>query len=347
MAVAITAMTGSGRWPMDRFDVGPTAFHGEPWRLLTSVLPHVNALHLLFNVYWLWVFGTLLEEVLGHARLLGLIVLFAAGPMAAEYAVFSGGVGLSGVGYGLFGLLWVLSSRDRRFAGAVDARTARLFVGWFFFCIGLTCLKIMAVANVAHAAGAALGVLVGFAMSARAPARRVLAGVGVPLVIGASLLGATVLRPRINLERDGAKSFALGYEAIQAGRFDDAIRHYRDSVAMNDRDASAWHNLGVAYSGAGRGEEAVAAYRRSYDIDRHGAQHRSAFVHASQRLALEVQERGDHDRALALLRELVALGLDDAATWLLIEQSHRSLGHAAEADEARDHAVKLLPRDGR
>jgi membrane associated rhomboid family serine protease len=347
MAVVVTLMTASGRWPVERFEVGPTAFHGEPWRLLTAALPHANALHLAFNVCWLWIFGTLLEEVLGHARLLALIVLFAVGSMAAEYAFFSGGVGLSGVGYGLFGLLWVLSSRDRRFAGAVDARTVRFFVGWFLLCIGVTCLKLLAVANVAHGAGALLGVLVGFAMSAGTPARRLAAGVAVPLVAGASLLGAAVLRPRINLEHDGGKSFVLGYEAIQAGRFDDAIQHYRDSVAMNDRDASAWHNLGVAYSGAGRGEEAVAAYRRSYDIDRHGAQHRTALVHASQRLALEAQRRGEHDRALALLRDLAALGLDDATTWLLVEQSQRALGHAAEADEARDRAEKLAPRDGK
>ena len=30
---------------------------GELWRLITDVLPHVNPIHLLFNVVWLWTFG--------------------------------------------------------------------------------------------------------------------------------------------------------------------------------------------------------------------------------------------------------------------------------------------------
>src|SRR4051812_40544076 len=82
MAVAVTAMTRLGKWNIDRFAMGPTTFHGEPWRLLTSALPHAGILHIGFNVYWLWVFGTLLEEVLGHVRLLALMVLFAAGSAA-------------------------------------------------------------------------------------------------------------------------------------------------------------------------------------------------------------------------------------------------------------------------
>src|SRR5215831_3501277 len=121
MAIAVTVMTGLGRWPIGRFEVGPTAFRGEPWRLFTSILPHANAIHLLFDVGCLWVFGTLLEEVLGHARLLALVALLAAGSGAAQYAVHAGGIGLSGVTYGLFALLWVLSPRDDRFAGVMDA----------------------------------------------------------------------------------------------------------------------------------------------------------------------------------------------------------------------------------
>ncbi|HXO39382.1 MAG TPA: rhomboid family intramembrane serine protease, partial [Candidatus Acidoferrum sp.] len=111
---------------------------GEVWRLVTSIFPHVGALHLIFNLYWLWVFGTLVEQVYGHFKTAALILLFAVGPNACEYAFSVGGVGLSGVGYGLFGLLWVLSKRDERFRDAIDHRTIQLFVIWFFFCIFAT-----------------------------------------------------------------------------------------------------------------------------------------------------------------------------------------------------------------
>jgi membrane associated rhomboid family serine protease len=345
LAIAVTAMTLTGRWPIERFQVDPTAFWSQPWRLLTATLPHLGLPHLAFNVYWLWVFGTLLEEVLGHARLLLLMALFAVGASAAEYAITGGGLGLSGVGYGLFGMLWVLSSRDRRFAGAVDARTVQGFAAWFVFCIVTTHLGVMPVANVAHGAGAVLGILVGLAMSERiAAGRRVSAAAGVPVLVVASLLGASVFRPRVNLAHDGSASFQLGYDAIQAGRFDDAIRHYRDSVATNDKDPKAWHNLGIAYDGAHRSAEAAAAYRRAYALDPHSVRYRPAYEGAALRAANEAEEKGDHAGAAALLGDLVEIAPDDVQAWVLLERCDRALGRLADAEKAKAEAARLLSR---
>src|SRR5436309_2497422 len=81
---------------------------------------------------------------------------------ALEFGFSDGGVGLSGVGYGLFGLLWILSKRDHRFADAVDARTIQTFIIWFFVCIATTIMHVMQVANIAHGGGAALGILTGY-----------------------------------------------------------------------------------------------------------------------------------------------------------------------------------------
>src|SRR4051812_5856502 len=174
------------RLSLDRFDVAPIAFQREPWRLFLSIFPHIGFFHLLFNVYWLWVLGTVLEEVYGHARTAALVVLFAVVSMAAEFALFDGGVGLSGVNYGLVGLLWVLSKRDRRFVDAMDQRTVNLMVAWFFFCIALTVTKVEPIANVAHGMGALLGVLVGLIIAEKRAAFRALAGLGLAVVIAAT-----------------------------------------------------------------------------------------------------------------------------------------------------------------
>src|SRR5687767_4820112 len=88
---------------------GPEIAKGELWRLVTSALPHANLLHLLFNLMWLWTLGTVLERELRSWPVVGLFVFLAAGSSAAEYALFRGGVGLSGVVYGLWAMLYVLS----------------------------------------------------------------------------------------------------------------------------------------------------------------------------------------------------------------------------------------------
>jgi membrane associated rhomboid family serine protease len=72
---------------------------GELWRLITGTLPHANILHLLFNIYWLWVFGTVVEQVYGHFRTAALVVFLALGSGSLEFAFALGGVGLSGVVY--------------------------------------------------------------------------------------------------------------------------------------------------------------------------------------------------------------------------------------------------------
>jgi Tfp pilus assembly protein PilF len=66
--------------------------------------------------------------------------------------------------------------------------------------------------------------------------------------------------------------FQLGRIAREQGRFDDAIRFLKTAAGLNEKLASSevWRELGAAYFGASRFEEAVAALaryteRRSYD----------------------------------------------------------------------------------
>src|SRR5437660_640679 len=172
-------------------------WRGQPWRLVTSAFPHVDLIHIAFNLYWLWVFGTLVEGVFGSYRTAAILLLFAAGSAAAQYAVSTGGVGLSGVGYGLFGLLWVLSRKDSRFWDAVDNQTIGLFVVWFFLCIFLTRSHVWNVGNAAHGMGAILGALLGFCIVSEGSMRR-LVGAAMCLVILGDFLLASFGRSYIN-----------------------------------------------------------------------------------------------------------------------------------------------------
>jgi membrane associated rhomboid family serine protease len=201
LAIAASVRYWSGA-DIERFMFNGQDWWREPWRLVTPTLFHANFIHLFFNLYLLWVFGTLVETEFGHGPTLGIYLLLAIGSEAAEYALFHGGIGLSGVGYGLFGLLWVLSRHDRRFRDAIDRQTIQLMVGWFFLCIVLTVTDTMPVANVAHGAGFVLGALLGWTIAARGLPRRLRGAAIVAATFLLCMIGATVARTHVNLTSD-------------------------------------------------------------------------------------------------------------------------------------------------
>jgi hypothetical protein len=248
---------------------------GQLWRLTTSIFPHVGVLHLAFNIYWLWVFGTLIEQVYGHLKAAALIVLFALASASMEFAFAVGGAGLSGVGYGLFGLLWVLSLRDDRFHDAVDRRTIELFVVWFFFCLLMTLAKVFPVGNIAHGAGAICGALTGAAITAQR--RRQLFVAGITAIILFGLWGSTIGRPRINLSgRAGYEEGKWGYDALLAGRNQDAVRWLGDAVIYQPRSAVYWFDLGIAHQRLGDTKAALADYQRAHQLEPDNANYSAA-----------------------------------------------------------------------
>jgi membrane associated rhomboid family serine protease len=264
IAIGVTAASWAG---LDVSRLFETAMirRGEVWRLVTSIFPHISVLHLVFNIYWLWAFGPLVEQVYGHVKTAALILLFAVVPNALEYAFASGGVGLSGVGYGLFGLLWVLSTRDERFHEAIDPKTIRLFVGWFFLCIVLTVAKILPVGNIAHGSGAVLGVLAGFAITQ--PERRPVITAGISLILVFSLWAATVGRPKVNMSQaPGYPEGKAGYDALMANRNQEAVVWLQEAVAAEPKNTYYWLNLALAYQRLGNDAQALTAYRKAADL---------------------------------------------------------------------------------
>lgn len=84
---------------------------GEYWRLLTVTLVHGGILHLLFNMYALWIAGPIVERFYGSGMFLLLYLLCAAAGSVASF-VFGGdgpSVGASGAVFGLFGVLLAVS----------------------------------------------------------------------------------------------------------------------------------------------------------------------------------------------------------------------------------------------
>jgi len=93
----------------------PLSF-SQPWRLLTSLLAHGSPLHLLSNMFSLFIIGRMLEPALGRIRYLALFLISGVGGLAAVALVVPGNpvLGASGAIFGMLGALLVLI---RRFGG--------------------------------------------------------------------------------------------------------------------------------------------------------------------------------------------------------------------------------------
>ena len=73
----LSIMGGYGRLMEAGWIYGPSVADGEWYRLVTSMFLHFGLLHIAFNMYALYLFGPLLEQLYGHIDYL--IIYFLCG----------------------------------------------------------------------------------------------------------------------------------------------------------------------------------------------------------------------------------------------------------------------------
>jgi hypothetical protein len=211
-----------------------------------------------------------------------MMLVLAIGSSAAQYAFDVGGIGLSGVGYGIVGALWVLSRRDLRFRDAFDRSVLVTFIAWGFLCVALTYAEVLPVGNIAHASGLVLGVVIGHVIAPGTPIRRGLAGLLLVALVGGSLAAAALYRPQVNLEpSDAALDDAhRGTEALREKRFEEGARLLRRSLALDGDSALAWYNYGVALQHVSdpHGLTKRDAWLRAFSLDPVDERYRAAML---------------------------------------------------------------------
>lgn len=178
------------------FYASPEYGRFEPWRMLTSAFLHSQGfiLHIVLNMYMLWMFGQALEPLLGRARFLALYLLSAIGGSVGYFLLTpiipAGGpvgvVGASGAIFGLFGAMLVVQ-RHR------GGETRQL---WILIAInGVIGFVVPQIAWQAHLGGLIAGGLCAavIAYAPRGPRRTLFQAAGLLLVF-ALLVLATTLR---------------------------------------------------------------------------------------------------------------------------------------------------------
>lgn len=129
----------------------------HPWRLITPIFIHQGVLHLIFNLFWLYDFGLLIESKESRWFYLGLVLAGAVGGNVLQ--LFLAGPyfgGLSGVVYALFGYLWLSAKTNLRSGYFIGDPIIIVLIGWMV--IGFTGI-LGPVANFGHVGGLLVGFL--------------------------------------------------------------------------------------------------------------------------------------------------------------------------------------------
>jgi GlpG protein len=142
---------------------------GEIWRLFSPAILHSDFLHILFNMFWLWILGRPIEKRIGVPKTLLLTLAVGVFSNTAQY-LMSGPLflGYSGVAMGLAGFIW-MREKIAPWEGYPLNRTTVLFL--VFFIGAMAALQFASffiqlfshynfepnIANTAHIAGALMG----------------------------------------------------------------------------------------------------------------------------------------------------------------------------------------------
>lgn len=142
---------------------GPAVADGEWWRIFTSAFLHLGLLHLAFNMYALWLFGPIIEQMYGHVEYTVAYLLCAAGGSVLTIlaAPQSAAAGASGAVFGLLGMAFVVSRRRHLLLGR-EARAIVSQAGTLLFLNLIITFASPRISWTGHLGGLLVGVVIGW-----------------------------------------------------------------------------------------------------------------------------------------------------------------------------------------
>lgn len=164
-------------WVYEHFSIqaGQLAAGEEPWTLLTHMFLHGGWMHLIGNMYFLYVVGDNLEDAMGRGNYLlsylGCGIAAALAQLASDHTSMIYNVGASGAIAGLFGmyLLWFrYASLTFMFVVYQKKLSPMLFFAiWLMFNLLGVLMQGQGVAYWAHIGGFVAGLVLGLALKSK------------------------------------------------------------------------------------------------------------------------------------------------------------------------------------
>src|SRR5438132_1049020 len=119
--------------------------------------------------------------------------------------------------------------------------------------------------------------------------------------------------------------------------WDHESQSLRQAVASNPTDAVLWRRLGVAEQNAGRLDAAQEALERSLALV-------PGDLETMTWYAFLLNQRGQPQRAIEILREVLVQAPQLAAGWLVLAHASELVGDLAQAEAACRRALEIAPQ---
>ena len=163
---SVSLLGGGGPLMKAGLVYAPAVAAGEWWRIITSAFLHFGVLHLALNMYGLYLFGPIIEQMYGHVEYLVAYLLCAVGGSVLTIlaAPDSGAAGASGAIFGLLGMAFVVS---RRHHVMLDRRTRAILsqVGTLLVINLVLTFSLRGISWTGHVGGLAVGVVIGWLLA--------------------------------------------------------------------------------------------------------------------------------------------------------------------------------------
>jgi membrane associated rhomboid family serine protease len=142
---------------------GGLVAQGEWWRILTSAFFHLGILHLGMNMYVLYLYGPIVEQMYGHLEYLAIYLLCAAGGSVMTILVLPEqfAAGASGAIFGLIGMLFVVTRRHHAVLGQ-QARMVLAGIGTYLVVLLIFTFAVPGISWTGHVGGLVVGAVIGF-----------------------------------------------------------------------------------------------------------------------------------------------------------------------------------------
>ncbi|GAA2717883.1 rhomboid family intramembrane serine protease [Micromonospora olivasterospora] len=162
--------------------------HGEWYRLVTAMFLHYGVVHLLLNMWALWVLGRSLEANLGPLRFLALYLVAGLGGNVAAYLFSPENGTTAGASTAIFGLFAALIVIERRMGRSISSVLPILVINLVFT------LTVPGISVPGHLGGLVTGGVLALALAYAPRSRRGLFQLAGGAVVVVALLGLALVR---------------------------------------------------------------------------------------------------------------------------------------------------------